>query len=234
MKTLVLVSHPEYDNSMTEAFLKQCQSDIENVDWVVLDNIQTDFTFDKEQEQQRLAQYDRILFQFPMYWYSAPALMKRYEDDVFTKNFIAYEQEGALKGKEMGIITTLGDPIKDYQVGGREGFSISELLKPYQAIAQRGKMKFLKPFVISQFSYMTDSQKQKLLIDYRSYLTNDNFDSFSSLQKWYIDQLTDLKESLDENKQARMDILIDYLQSNYDQLDELKWEIDLIKKEDDE
>lgn len=234
MKTLVLVSHPEYDNSMTEAFLKQCQSDIENVDWVVLDNIQTDFTFDKEQEQQRLAQYDRILFQFPMYWYSAPALMKKYEDDVFTKNFIAYEQEGALKGKEMGIITTLGDPIKDYQVGGREGFSISELLKPYQAIAQRGQMKFLKPFVISQFAYMTDVQKQKLLIDYRSYLTNDNFDSFTSLQKWYIDQLTVLKESLDENKQARMDILIDYLQSNYDQLDELKWEIDLIKKEDDE
>ncbi|CAI2641472.1 Glutathione-regulated potassium-efflux system ancillary protein KefG [Apilactobacillus kunkeei] len=234
MKTLVLVSHPEYDNSMTEAFLKQCQSDIENVDWVVLDNIQTDFTFDKEQEQQRLAQYDRILFQFPMYWYSAPALMKKYEDGVFTKNFIAYEQEGALKGKEMGIITTLGDPIKDYQVGGREGFSISELLKPYQAIAQRGKMKFLKPFVISQFAYMTDAQKQKLLIDYRSYLTNDNFDSFTSLQKWYIDQLTVLKESLDEDKQSRMDILIDYLQSNYDQLDELKWEIDLIKKEDDE
>ena len=234
MKTLVLVSHPEYDNSMTEAFLKQCQSDIENVDWVVLDNIQTEFTFDKEQEQQRLTQYDRILFQFPMYWYSAPALMKKYEDDVFTKNFIAYEQEGALKGKEMGIITTLGDPIKDYQVGGREGFSISELLKPYQAIAQRGQMKFLKPFVISQFAYMTDAQKQKLLIDYRSYLTSDNFNSFTSLQKWYIDQLTILKESLDEDKQSRMDILIDYLQSNYDQLDELKWEIDLIKKEDDE
>lgn len=234
MKTLVLVSHPEYDNSMTEAFLKQCQSDIENVDWVVLDNIQKDFIFDKEQEQQRLAQYDRILFQFPMYWYSAPALVKKYEDDVFTKNFIAHEQEGALKGKEMGIITTLGDPIKDYQVGGREGFSISELLKPYQAIAQRGQMKFLKPFVISQFAYMTDAQKEKLLIDYRSYLTNDNFDSFTSLQKWYIDQLTALKESLDENKQARMDILIDYLQSNYDQLDELKWEINLIKKEDDE
>ncbi|KOY77387.1 uncharacterized protein RZ75_01990 [Apilactobacillus kunkeei] len=234
MKTLVLVSHPKYDNSMTEAFLKQCQSDIENVDWVVLDNIQTEFTFDKEQEQQRLTQYDRILFQFPMYWYSAPALMKKYEDDVFTKNFIAYEQEGALKGKEMGIITTLGDPIKDYQVGGREGFSISELLKPYQAIAQRGQMKFLKPFVISQFAYMTDAQKQKLLIDYRSYLTSDNFNSFTSLQKWYIDQLTILKESLDEDKQSRMDILIDYLQSNYDQLDELKWEIDLIKKEDDE
>lgn len=234
MKTLVLVSHPEYDNSMTEAFLKQCQSDIENVDWVVLDNIQTEFAFDKEQEQQRLTQYDRILFQFPMYWYSAPALMKKYEDDVFTKNFIAYEQEGALKGKEMGIITTLGDPIKDYQVGGREGFSISELLKPYQAIAQRGQMKFLKPFVISQFAYMTDAQKQKLLIDYRSYLTSDNFNSFTSLQKWYIDQLTILKESLDEDKQSRMDILIDYLQSNYDQLDELKWEIDLIKKEDDE
>ncbi len=234
MKTLVLVSHPEYDNSMTEAFLKQCQSDIGNVDWVVLDKIQNNFNFDKEQEQNRLTQYDRILFQFPMYWYSAPALMKKYEDDVFTKNFIAFEQEGKLKGKEMGIITTLGDPIKDYQVGGREGFSISELLKPYQAIAQRGQMKFLKPFVISQFAYMTDAQKQKLLIDYRSYLTNDNFDSFTSMQKWYIEQLRVLKGSLDDDKKAQMDILIDYLQSNYDQLDELKWEIDLIKKEDDE
>ncbi|WP_220729288.1 NAD(P)H-dependent oxidoreductase [Apilactobacillus zhangqiuensis] len=234
MKTLVLVSHPEYDNSMTEAFLKQCQSDIENVDWVVLDKIQNNFSFDKEQEQDRLTQYDRILFQFPMYWYSAPALMKKYEDDVFTKKFIAFEQEGKLEGKEMGIITTLGDPIKDYQVGGREGFSISELLKPYQAIAQRGQMKFLKPFVISQFAYMTDVQKQKLLIDYRSYLTNDNFDSFTSMQKWYIEQLRVLKESLDDDKKAQMDILIDYLQSNYDQLDELKWEIDLIKKEDDE
>ncbi len=234
MKTLVLVSHPEYDNSMTEAFLKQCQSDIENVDWVVLDKIQDNFSFDKEQEQKRLAQYDRILFQFPMYWYSAPALMKKYEDDIFTKNFIAFEQEGWLQGKEMGIITTLGDPIKDYQVGGREGFSISELLKPYQAIAQRAQMKFLKPFIISQFAYMTDAQKQKLLIDYRSYLTNDNSDSFNSMQKWYIEQLTALKDSMSADKQARMDIIIDYLQSNYDQLDELKWEIDLIKKEDDE
>ncbi|CAI2639555.1 Glutathione-regulated potassium-efflux system ancillary protein KefG [Apilactobacillus kunkeei] len=234
MKTLVLVSHPEYDNSMTEAFLKQCQSDIENVDWVVLDKIQDNFSFDKEQEQKRLAQYDRILFQFPMYWYSAPALMKKYEDDIFTKNFIAFEQEGWLQGKEMGIITTLGDPIKDYQVGGREGFSISELLKPYQAIAQRAQMKFLKPFIISQFAYMTDAQKQKLLIDYRSYLTNDNFDSFNGMQKWYIEQLTALKDSLSTDKQAQMDILIDYLQSNYNQLDELKWEIDLIKKEDDE
>lgn len=234
MKTLVLVSHPEYDNSMAEAFLKQCQSDIKNVDWVVLDNIQNNFNFDKEQEQKRLMQYDRILLQFPMYWYSAPALMKKYEDDVFTKNFIAFEQEGCLKDKEMGIITTLGDPIKDYQVGGREGFSISELFKPYQAVAQRAQMKFLKPFVISQFAYMTDAQKQKLLIDYRSYLTNDNFDSFTSLQKWYIEQLNVLKELLDDDKKDRMDILIDYLQSNYDQLDELKWEINLIKKEDDE
>ena len=47
MKTLVLVSHPEYDNSMTEAFLKQCQSDIENVDWVVLDKVQNNFIFYK-------------------------------------------------------------------------------------------------------------------------------------------------------------------------------------------
>ena len=30
-----------------------------------------------------------------------------------------------------------------------------------------------------------------------------------------------------------MAVLIDYIQGNIDQLDELKWEIELIKKEDD-
>lgn len=234
MKTLVLVSHPEYDNSMTEAFLKQCQSNIDSVDWVVLDQIQNQFTFDKDAEQKRLKQYDRILFQFPMYWYSAPALMKKYQDDVFTRNFIYADEQGWLNGKEFGIVMTLGDPLKDYQVGGSEGFSISELLKPYQAIAKKAHMEFLKPFVIEQFAYMTDTQKEKLLVDYCNYLTNDNFDSFASKQAWYVEQLTALKSTLSDDKQPQMEVLIDYIQGNIDQLDELKWEIELIKKEDDE
>lgn len=234
MKTLVLVAHPEYNDSMTEAFLKQSQSDLKDVDWVVIDQLNHQPSFDVEKEQHRWLQYDRIILQFPMYWYSAPALMKQYEDDVFTRNFIYADRHGWLNGKELGIVTTLGDPEKDYQVGGREGFSISELLKPYQAVAQKAGMKFLKPFVVSQFAYMTVKDKKELLVSYRNYLTNEDFDSFKSKQAWYIEQLKQINSELPEDKQLSMQILIDYIQDNYDQLDELHWELEMIKKEEDE
>ncbi|UQS84461.1 NAD(P)H-dependent oxidoreductase [Apilactobacillus apisilvae] len=234
MKTLVIVSHPEYDNSMTESFLNQCQNDIDSVDFLVLDHLTDNYQFNVEQEQQRLIKYDRILFQFPMYWYSSPALLKKYEDDVFTRRFTYANEDGKLKGKELGIITTIGEPLRNYTVGGSEGFSINELLKPYQALAFKAGMNFIKPFTVDQFAYMTNAQKSKLLVDYRNYLTNDDINSFSSKQRWYFEQLEELKEQLSPEKQTKLAVIIDYLKNNYDQLDEIKWELDLIKKEEDE
>ncbi|WP_105956493.1 NAD(P)H-dependent oxidoreductase [Apilactobacillus quenuiae] len=233
MKTLVIVSHPEYDNSMTESFLNQCQNDIEEVDWLVLDHLENNYEFDVDEEQKRLVKYDRILFQFPMYWYSSPALLKKYEDDIFTRSFTYANEDGKLKDKELGIITTLGEPLKNYTVGGSEGFSINEILKPYQALAFKAGMKFIKPFTVDQFAYMTDDEKSKLLVDYRNYLTNEDINGFGSKQRWYLSQLKQLRNNLSSEKQAKLDIIIDYLQDNYDRLDEIKWELDMIKKEED-
>lgn len=233
MKTLVIVSHPEYDNSMTESFLQQCQNDIDEVDWLVLDHLTNNYEFDVDKEQKRLIKYDRILFQFPMYWYSSPALLKKYEDDIFTRSFTYANEDGKLKGKELGIITTLGEPLKNYTVGGSEGFSINEILKPYQALAFKSGMKFIKPFMVDQFAYMTDDEKGKLLVDYRNYLTNKDINGFGSKQLWYLSQLKQLRSNLSPAKQAKLDIIIDYLQDNYDRLDEIKWELDMIKKEED-
>ncbi|TPR14752.1 NAD(P)H-dependent oxidoreductase [Apilactobacillus timberlakei] len=233
MKTLVIVSHPEYDNSMTESFLQQCQNDIDEVDWLVLDHLTNNYEFDIDKEQNRLIKYDRILLQFPMYWYSSPALLKKYEDDIFTRSFTYANEDGKLKGKELGIITTLGEPLKNYTVGGSEGFSINEILKPYQALAFKSGMKFIKPFAVDQFAYMTDDEKGKLLVDYRNYLTNEDINGFGSKQIWYLSQLKQLRSNLSSEKQAKLDIIIDYLQDNYDRLDEIKWELDMIKKEED-
>ncbi|TPR18823.1 flavodoxin family protein [Apilactobacillus timberlakei] len=233
MKTLVIVSHPEYDNSMTESFLNQCQNDIDEVDWLVLDHLTDNYEFDVDKEQKRLIKYDRILLQFPMYWYSSPALLKKYEDDIFTRSFTYANEDGKLKDKELGIITTLGEPLKNYTVGGSEGFSINEILKPYQALAFKAGMKFIKPFAVDQFAYMTDDEKGKLLVDYRNYLTNEDINGFGSKQIWYLSQLKQLRSNLSSEKQAKLDIIIDYLQDNYDRLDEIKWELDMIKKEED-
>jgi glutathione-regulated potassium-efflux system ancillary protein KefG len=231
MKTLVLVGHPEYDNSQTAAFLRQAQVDLNMVDWQVL---QPTSSFDTMTEQQRLMKYDRIILQFPMYWYSAPAIMKQYLDEVLTVNFVDVRRDGCLRGKELGIVVTLGDPLKDYQSGGREDVSLSELLKPYQAIAHKAGMRFLPSFPVAQFAYMTPQAKQQLLIDYRGYLANSNFDTFKGQQSWYLQQLAYFKSQLSPEKQSQLSIIMDYLDNNAQQLDELNWELALIKKEEDE
>lgn len=234
MKTLVIIAHPKYDNSMTQAFLKSCQKDIDSVDLLVLDCEYPNYDFDVKKEQKRLIKYERIIFQFPLYWYSAPSILKKYQDDVLTRNFTYKDEYGCLDGKELGIVTTLGEPIHHYHDGGDEAFTIDEIMKPYHALAHKAGMKFLPIFSISQFNYLTEHGKVKLLVRYRSYLTNSHLNSFKSEQLWYLEQLQLIREHISEDKKAGMDMLLDQIQSNYDKLDELNWELSMIKEKEDE
>ncbi len=42
-----------------------------------------------------------------------------------------------LRGKELGIVLTTGVAEKEYQAGGKEEYTISEFLRPYQRIANK-------------------------------------------------------------------------------------------------
>ena len=68
------------------------------------------FTEDIKREQKLLAQADLIIFQFPLWWYSMPALMKGYIDRVFSYGF-AYGNNGVfLRDKKVLISTSTGAP----------------------------------------------------------------------------------------------------------------------------
>ncbi len=69
---------------------------------------------DIETELQLLAQHDRIIFQFPFYWYSSPAHLKIWQDNVLER------AAHGLKGKELGIVLTTGVAEKEYQAGGKK------------------------------------------------------------------------------------------------------------------
>lgn len=50
---------------------------------------------------------DKIIFQFPLFWFSTPALLKEWQDRVLTA--ILYgENKELLKDKKFQIVTTLG------------------------------------------------------------------------------------------------------------------------------
>ena len=120
MKTLLILNHPNLEASQFNKALIEGIKGLEHVTIRHLDELYgSDIkAFDVEKEQQLLLEHDRVIFQFPWYWYSAPAMIKAYQDEVFTYGF-AYGNSGdKLNGKAFKIATTVGAPEFAYQEGG--------------------------------------------------------------------------------------------------------------------
>ncbi|MBY8911631.1 NAD(P)H-dependent oxidoreductase [Bacillus sp. YC2] len=146
MKTMVLVVHPDMENS---AVNKAWAEELKTHDDITVRELYKEYPneeIDAEKERQLCEQYDRIVFQFPLYWYSSPPLLKKWLDHVLTYGW-AYGSEGkALRGKELMLAVSVGAEEDKYQAGGANHFSLSELLKPFQATCNFTGMTYLPPF----------------------------------------------------------------------------------------
>lgn len=189
MKTLVIVSHPSLNDSTSQQFLI---NSINHIQDVTVHHLETEYPnggIEREREQTLLRSHQRIILQFPLYWYSSPALLKEWQDVVFTGEQF-YQGEGTiLSGKQLGLVLTIGVKKADYQAGGREGTTVDELMRPFQAVARHMGMNYLPHFGIHQFAYLSEMQKKSLLIAYQYYLTGVQPSSLDSRTTWLLDQL---------------------------------------------
>lgn len=230
LKTLVIVSHPTVEESGSQQFLIQSITSppLEQVTLHVIEQAYPDGQIDVKKEQQLLKDHDRILFQFPFYWYSSPPLLKQWQDEVLTEHFAFGYRGNKLKGKEFGLILSVGIAEKEYQSGGQEGYSMSELTKPYQALARKTQMTYLKPLVIYQFAYLSEQAKMEVLVKYQQYLTLAKPDSLKSREEWIKKELNAIDyETLPvENASFVIEQVIELLEDNRMELDELRMHID--------
>lgn len=228
MKTLIIVSHPTVEESGSQQFLIQSLPEDEHITLHVLEQTYPDGKIDIEREQALLREHDRILFQFPFYWYSSPPLLKKWQDEVLTDHFAFGYRGTRLHGKEFGLVLVIGLPEKEYQTGGQEGFSISELTKPYQAMAKKTGMTYLKPLTIFQFPYLTETEKKELLIDYQQYLSLPQPISLKRKEEWMLDQLAKTAQETLPTEGAAfvLEAAAEAIEDNRMELDELRLHID--------
>ncbi len=107
-----------------------------------------DFTIDIDREQNRLREHDVIVFMHPLYWYSAPAIFKEWQDLVLEHSF-AYGAGGtALKGKLFLNAITAGGGESAYRAEGYNHFTLRELLRPFEQTATICGMHYLAPFAL--------------------------------------------------------------------------------------
>lgn len=109
MKTLVLVFHPHLEKSQVNRKLMDAANETGDVTVVDEYAAYPDFKINVEHEQELIETHDRIVLQFPFYWYSSPALLKQWEDDVIKAGW-AYGGGRALEGKEFMLAVSTGSP----------------------------------------------------------------------------------------------------------------------------
>lgn len=171
MRTTVFLFHPHLDTSVVNARLARAARDVEGVTVRDMYGLYPDEHIGVAAEQEVLLATDRIVWQFPMYWYSSPSLLKKWEDEVLTHGW-AYGSTGtALHGKELLVATSPGAPAGYYAPEGRFHYSVTELLRPFQATSNLIGTRFLTPFVTTGTNGMSPETLEGRAAAYAQALT---------------------------------------------------------------
>ncbi|MGN0908323.1 MAG: NAD(P)H-dependent oxidoreductase [Succinivibrio sp.] len=120
-----------------------------------------DFKIDVKAEQDALVQADVIVFQFPVYWYQVPALMKKWIEDVFAHGF-AYGTGGdKLKGRTLLLSCTTGSPEDAYTAHGQNSHPMDYYLNNFEQTAKLCGMKYAKPQIAYGMLYIPGVMDEK-------------------------------------------------------------------------
>jgi|TARA_R110002049_G_scaffold24232_11_gene85984 putative NADPH-quinone reductase len=153
-KTLILLFHRDIAKSNANAALAGAASSIEGVEIVDMQSLygdgEIDMMTDGELEAQRLLSADRLVLQFPVQWYSTPALLKTWQDAVLTRMFyIMNAVEGAkFSGTPLMVAATAGNTPEAYSPSGQNFFTLDEILTPLKATAHRCGLPWNHPYIV--------------------------------------------------------------------------------------
>ncbi len=147
-KILILYAHPAQDQSEVNVQMFAKALNIEHVTCVDLYAEYPQHDINVELEQERLRQHDVVIFLFPLYWYSTPAILKDWMDLVLEYNFAYGKQGKVLEGKVLLPVISAGGAEVAYQEDGYNHFSIRELLRPLEQTANFCFMQFIAPFIL--------------------------------------------------------------------------------------
>ncbi len=131
-----------------------------------------DFYIDIEREQQALRKTDLLVVQHPLYWYSAPAMFKQWQDAVLEYGFAFGAGGDAMQGMGFMSVITVGQSKASYRPDGHNRHIMSEILTPYECIANHCGMNYLEPLVVYNSHKLSDAELTEWVGTYRERLQN--------------------------------------------------------------
>ncbi|WP_085315435.1 NAD(P)H-dependent oxidoreductase [Derxia lacustris] len=166
--TLVLVFHPRLADSRANRALMNAAAGIDGASVVDMAADCPDGRIDADRAVARLLAADRVVLQFPLQWYSAPALLRAWQDEVLTRMFYVRAEEGArLAGRALRLAVTAGNVPEAYCADGVNGFALDQLLLPFAATARRCGLAYAEPFVLYGAGRLDDAELAAAGMRYR-------------------------------------------------------------------
>jgi glutathione-regulated potassium-efflux system ancillary protein KefF len=144
----LLAAHPNWRESRVNRRLLEAARSVPGVRVQDLYASYPDYDIDVAAEQERLAPAGLVVLLHPVQWYSMPALLKLWLDEVLTHGW-AYGRGGhALQGKDLWLVATTGGAEASYHPQGYNRYFFDAFLPPYEQTAALCGMRFLPPLVM--------------------------------------------------------------------------------------
>jgi putative NADPH-quinone reductase len=147
-RLIVYYAHPGHKYSHANKAMAKAAERVTGITFVDLYADYPRFDINIDREQRRLLDHDVVLFQFPMFWYSPPSLVKEWQDLVLEHGF-AYGAGGdKLKGKHLMLAVTAAGDDAAYTAQGYQHYPIRTFLTPFERTARLCHMHFPAPYVL--------------------------------------------------------------------------------------
>ncbi len=146
--TYVLAAHPDWQHSKVNLPLKQVALDIPSVRLCDLYQTYPDYAIDVASEQAKVASAQLVVLLHPVQWYSMPALLKLWVDEVLTHGWAYGTGASALQGKDLWLVASTGGSEASYHPEGYNRYFFDAFLPPYEQTAALCGMRFLPPMVL--------------------------------------------------------------------------------------
>lgn len=134
MKTLIVVAHPDISKSViNKRLIEELKKHPKKYTIHELTSSYPDGKIDVGKEQRLIEAHDNLILQFPIQWFSCPAILKAWLDDVLTYGW-AYGRNGGdkLQGRKVALAVTSDIRRSDYKENGRYHYNLEQLLTPFE------------------------------------------------------------------------------------------------------
>ena len=144
----VLAAHPNWRESRVNRPLVERARTLPHVVVQDLYGRYPDYDIDVAIEQANVDRAQLLVLLHPIQWYSMPALMKLWLDEVLRYGW-AYGPSGtALRGKDLWLVATTGGPEGSYHPQGYNRYFFDAFLPPYEQTAALCGLRFLPPLLL--------------------------------------------------------------------------------------